>query len=144
MHVQQGWKDYVRCRNLCCLCRSLANIKPAILFCKVCWLRSRMCCAPLSNFRLSMSSGIVIWLKHKLHNQVHMSCSSCFWLCREHNKVADKLSNEAIDTVGWQGLKDNEVGFMSLVPHVTCTDCSLQCELRLMAVLLVSRQGLAA
>lgn len=46
--------------------------------------------------------------------------ADAFFQCREHNKLADKLSNQAVDTSGWQGLKDTEVGFVGFA-HVLPT-----------------------
>ena len=39
-------------------------------------------------------------------------------LFRDKNKIADELSNRAIDTIGWDGLKDMQV--MGIIDHC-CT-----------------------
>ncbi len=37
--------------------------------------------------------------------------------CRDKNKVADELSNQAVDTSGWQGLKDMQVVMRTIDLH---------------------------
>ncbi len=49
----------------------------------------------------------VLWSRSMLPKQGHID--SAVLCCRGKNQVADELSNQAVDTSGWQGLKDMQV-----------------------------------
>ena len=72
----------------------------------------------MSNSRFGMFSGNTTYTHAYTYDSC---CHSDSWLVdRENNKLADRLSNEAVDTLGWQGLKDAQVGSHKVARWTSC------------------------
>lgn len=52
-----------------------------------------------------------------LHQKTPEARAHRLLCCRDKNKVADELSNQAVDTSGWQGLKDMQVVMRTIDLH---------------------------